>query len=332
MADEIKSSPPSGGGGGKASNKLAAFVKKNKALSAVLGLGGVYFLFKSLGGGTEGTAEGESEVVSGSYEGPTYPTSELSQEGVNGEINRIDEQIRELEDREIERETGKEHIDEKETPVGEPAVEVPATDVSPGKGGITVQGKFFAGATAQRIANKGESDGGKKWIEYVISFPGRQERWQFFTASGNWRRVNNSATGPGANKPGDTPRPQPGQQGGKPNGNPQPKPKQNPKSRPGLDNKKKVAPPNPGHGGGGGGGGGSAPTCPAGTANNIRHARNEMNRLQGEINSLNQQISQYPKAQARSGWISNRDHKQGERDRWKQVIENGQRQPGCAGV
>jgi hypothetical protein len=221
------STPTQGGSGGK----ISQFIKKNKTLSAVLGLGGLYFVYKELKKGSGGTVEAEPIEGAGTYLGPNSPTS-VSNEGTDEEINRAAEELRqEREDREnMESENTESHVEgsspEANQPSEAPAAEGPHTE---GGGGISIHGKEFQGATSYRIAKTGKTEGGKSYIEYAVTFPGRQEHWQYFTATGNWRQVKSSAGGPGSPKP-PTPTPKPHTPGG--GGNPQPKPEPKPKPKP----------------------------------------------------------------------------------------------------
>lgn len=284
MADSTPDSTTPKGGG-----KIGKFIRKNKTLSAVIGIAGVWFgwheLHKNSTGGEEGEVV-EGGGVSGSYEGPVPLTRELSHEGVDEEIGRVQEEVsEERRDREeMEREREENHIVPEgpfegvtEKPGGgfEPGeLEGPTTEVAAGQS-VTIHGRTFNGATSYHIAKTGESGGGKKYIEYAIQFPGRVEHWQYFTATGNWREANNSATGPGKNKK-PTPRPVKGPTGGggknKPTGGPVKNPpgggggnsgsgskpqKPHRKKPPSIGPAKPVSsPPSGGSSGGGGGGGG----------------------------------------------------------------------------
>jgi hypothetical protein len=248
MADGTPDTTTPKGGG-----KIARFIRKNKALSAVIGIAGVWFgwheLHKNSGGGEEG-----AEVVPGTYEGPVPRTSELSHEGVDEEINRVGEELgEERRDREeMEREREESHV-ESEGPsnpdVGggngpterEPGeLEGPTTEVGGGRS-VSIHGRTFNGATSYHIAKTGQTEGGKKYIEYAIQFPGRIEHWQYFTASGNWREVNNSATGGGQNKP-------PAKGGGGGGGKPAPGgPVKSPSPGGGGGGPKPTGTPNPNH-------------------------------------------------------------------------------------
>lgn len=343
--------------------KLSQFIKKNKTLTAVIAVVGGYFGYKELKKNSE---PGSVEVVEtpGQYEGPEYPSRELSQEGINGEINRIDEQIREIE--EMDKEGSESHVEsegESETPSGggspeAPAAEGPTTETN--AGGITIHGRFFAGATSSRIAGTGKL-GDKQYVEYVITFPGRQEHWQFFPASGNWREANNSATGPGKNKP---PAKNPGNGGGgggnqpvsgPPQTSPPAKDPANPNAvntgnrcvdggvgghtppagyhlyckngwiwrAPNASNKEGVSPgkPLPAPAPAPAP---AAPSCPAGTVANIQQNRNEVNRLTNEIQSL--------KANKPKGWAANVANKEGLRAQCQGAVDRGRAQPGCGNV
>lgn len=263
MADSSSTTPTPAGGGGKIRN----FIRKNKTLSAVIGIGAVWFgwheLHKNSEGGSPEAVEGEVVGTPATYGGPVPLTSELSHEGVDSEIETVREELRrEREEREeLERENKGDHI-ETEPGIGWPNElpderptnpEGPTSETGAGQS-VNIHGRTFGGATSYHIAGSGQTDGGKKYIEYAIQFPGRVEHWQYFTATGNWRETQNSAQGPGQNKKSGS--------GGSKSGGPKPnqpstgqaptkpsKPKQKPHISPAIP----VAAPNPGHSGGGGG-------------------------------------------------------------------------------
>lgn len=201
MADDIAT--PVGGG---KKGKLSAWIKKNKTLSIVIGAGGAYFLWHELHSApSEELAEEASETERGA---PLLP-NEISHEGVDEEITRVGEEVgREREEREEGENRGTEETVETEQP--ETVANEPGPDEGPGfepdvtespsqsSGGeqsVSIHGKTFHGAKGFRISRTGET-GGKKYIEYVIEFPGKNEHWQYFTATGNWRLANNSAATP----------------------------------------------------------------------------------------------------------------------------------------
>lgn len=345
MADATTSSPPetstSNGTGTKKKGGLLTFIKKNKTLSAVVGGIGGYLLYKMSKEKNEGgTTEPEGEVNQVAGEGGALAGDQAAAEFELGRSERIAEGSRqEVEEIEAEREEERAKRKEKEREgeeeekpgggePGEPTV--PGTgggtgggETEPAPGGapsVSIHGRNFPGATGSHIAKSGQTEGGKKYVEYAIQFPGKVEHWQHFTATGNWRQVAGSDTGGGANAPGPGNNPKPTQPpaggpatspGGKkkppkvgigpakPVAGPQPKPAPQP------------APPR-------------APTCDPGTVGNILHARGEVNRLQGEINNLQ---NSKPK-----GWAANVASKQATRDQFQQVIANGHAQPGCAAV
>ncbi len=255
MTDDANSTPTATKGSTKGGGKIRQFIRKNKTLSVVLGAGGLYFVYHELKKNNTGEEAVEGEVLggggsNGTYEGPVPLTRELSQEGVDEEVNRVSEELREeRQDREeMERENEESHIkNEEASPEGNSPGELegPTTEHAAGQS-VTIHGRTFQGATGYRIGNTGQTNGGKKYIEYVITFPGRQEHWQFFTATGNWRQVNNSGTGPGSNKP---PTNAPPKNDPPKNTPPKNKPKQKPKIGIGQGH--------PVSGGGGSGSGGS---------------------------------------------------------------------------
>lgn len=303
MTESTESAPsPSGGSGGK----IKAFIRKNKTLSIVAGVVGGYFALKELskgnGGGTadpEYNGEEYPEGVAAAAIGGPQNSTEVSHEAIDEEIADVRQEIA---DEEREREASEERIEQEnenkgegggpgETDPGGGATETPAAPSDPGGGGIAIHGKNFAGATSQRIAGSGQS-GNKKYVEYVITFPGRQEHWRYFTASGNWQKVNDSSDGPGANKPPTSQKPDPPKQAA-----PVTKP-----NKPGNPNKP-VTVVSP-----------AAPVAPATNSAEKAKARAEVNRLQGEINGLQGHIGQltdaiqsHPNAKQRGQWENERN-------------------------
>lgn len=208
--DTTTSSAPSEGDTKKKKGGLLTFIKKNKTLSAVVGAGGLYFLWKMRQEppGEVSAVEG-GEPPGGSQEG-LLQTGQLEQyETGRAERaeERAEEDTAELEaERTKEREQRKEEKEEREeekagkTPETEPGPtpEAPAP-TAPAEKSITIHGKVFKGATASHIAGSGQTTGGKKYIEYAITFPGRVEHWWYFTDSGNWSLAKNSAAPAGGN-------------------------------------------------------------------------------------------------------------------------------------
>jgi hypothetical protein len=206
---------------GKKKGGLITFIKKNKTLSAVVGAGGLYFLYKM---NTEksgsGSGEPEGEVAEISNEGGALAgtaqaaafelgRSERLAEGSHREVEEIEEEREE--ERRLRKETEKTHAEEAGEGEG-PSIS-PTTPSEPAEpvsaGGKTIHGREFAGATSSHIAKSGKTSGGKAYVEYAIQFPGRIEHWQYFPATGNWRRVSDSSSGGGANKPGPGTSPSP---------------------------------------------------------------------------------------------------------------------------
>jgi hypothetical protein len=156
----------------KGGSKLSQFIKKNKTLSAVIGLGGLYFLYKET---TKGASEGGAEVA-GEQEGgggsPGYPTGSLSNEGTDEEIHRVEEETREEKrereehERENENKEGGEPAEPAEPGGGGTGIESPAPEAPEPVGpepssGLTVNGKVFTGAIKSEIVGSGQSNGGK---------------------------------------------------------------------------------------------------------------------------------------------------------------------------
>lgn len=244
MADSPASSAPPVGGGAKG-NKFTQFIRKNKTLTIVGMVGGIYYLIKHSNSSSE---EPEGDITAAQYsEAGATPLNELGAVNSREEYNeanreieerereqreRLREEERELEERERERkEESKGNEKEPEESPGSGNTGEPPTS----EHGISIHGRDFPGATSSRIARSGQTDGNKSYIEYVITFPGRQERWQYFPATGNWRKVSGAAGHPA---PGG---------GGGSGGSPKP-----PKPKPPIG----IGPGHPAPGGGGGGGGG----------------------------------------------------------------------------
>jgi len=359
--------------GGK--GKLAQFVRKNKALSAVIAAVGGYVAYKEL---HKGNSE---EVIEGSVVGQGSGTP-------NGEYTPLDP-----EQEVVAGEPGEPGEPGEEGPEGPPGEEAPAPEGGEGgvggespehvpneitpvaaanKPGLTVNGKFFQNATGKTIVGSGESAGNKKWIEYRIDFPGSSQRWRYFPATGNWSKATDSKAGPTGSGQDSSKGNGAANKAGGGGGNPNP-PQNNP-SHPDAVNtgnqcinggvgphtapngyhlfcdngwiwRAKDAetpgsagsagppkPPPPVNVGGGGGGGGGNSNCPAGTVANIQHARNERDRLQDEINTINNNISAHPNAKERGAWEANREGKKQKRDEFQGAIDRGRQQPGCGNV
>lgn len=224
MADASTTAPdtttPSSNG--KKKGGLFTFIKKNKTLSAVVGVGGLYFLYKmnaeKPGSGTEPEGEvnaiaGEGGALAGDQAAAEYELgrSERIAEGSRSEVETIEQEQQEERERRKEEQKRQEEQEGKEpnpsspgTPEG--GTESPGTPSAPS---VNIHGKTFQGATGSHIAKTGQTEGGKKYVEYAVQFPGKVEHWQYFTATGNWRQVAGSNTGGGANKPGPGNNPKP---------------------------------------------------------------------------------------------------------------------------
>lgn len=342
--------------GGK--GKLAQFVRKNKALSAVIAAVGGYVVYKEIHKGSgeevlEGSVVGEgSGTPNGDYL-PLNPEEEV----VAGEPG----------------EPGEPGEEGPEGPPGEPAEkedggggvpnEVPDNSGGGGsKPGLTVNGHFFQGATGKTIVGSGESAGNKKWIEYRIDFAGSSQRWRYFPSTGNWSKVGDSKGGPtgsgqdsskgpgAANKPTA---PAVGVGGG----HALPPPPQHNPDHPDAVNTgnpcisggvgshaapngyhlfcdkgwiwraKDAAPkpkPTPAPAPAAPVAPAAPPSCPAGTVQNIQQNRAEVSRLTGEIQSL--------KASKPKGWAANVASKEANRNAAQGAVDRGRAQPGCGNV
>lgn len=377
---------PNSAGGER--GKLARFIRKNKALSAVVAVVGGYFAYRELHKNSE---EESGEVIEGSVtgsgEGPLLP-NEISNEGVDEEIGNVREEIsEEVKNREEDERIIEEENRERSEP-GESEAEIPAAEekepgsgngpvaapaeVIPASQGVSISGKEFAGATGKTIVGHGESAGGKKWIEYLINFPGGNQHWRYYTGSGNWEKVSDSKAGPTGSQPN------PAKGSGSANGisenTPVAAPPKNSKAHPNAINTgnpcinggvgehtaptgyhlfcengwiwrdKNVA---AGSSGGSSGGGSSpapapkapapvaapaSPVCPAGTVSNIQSSRAEVNRLTSEINQLQANISAHPKAAQVGEWRTNINNKQATREQFQGAVDRGHQVAGCGNV
>jgi hypothetical protein len=211
MADStLAPDTPSDGNKKQKKGGLGALIRKNKTLAAVLGAGGLYFLWKMKQepkDEVKAVGEGEGEGLQGAYEGTaTLAAYEVGRS--ERAVERAEEETAEMEAERIkEREKNKEEKEEKEeNKPGKPEPEPGPTSDSPSpsadSNGITLHGKNFPGATGSHIAGSGATPGGKKYIEYAVQFPGRVEHWRYFTATQNWQQVKNSAGGAGGNNTG----------------------------------------------------------------------------------------------------------------------------------
>jgi hypothetical protein len=243
---------------------LLTFIKKNKTLSGVVGGVGVYLLYKmnkeKSGESTSTEPEGEVNAIAGEG-GAAAGTAEAAAfelgraerlaEGSHNEVEEIEAEREEERARHKEEIRGKEVEEEGEgnepnptspasPPEGPAGAEPPATgSESPS---VNIHGRNFPGASSSHIAKTGQTEGGKKYVEYAIQFPGKVEHWQYFTGTGNWRQVSGSDTGGGANKPGPGNNPKPNTP---PAGGPATNPKGTPARKPkvGIGPAKPVAPP-----------------------------------------------------------------------------------------
>lgn len=217
MADSTTSTPSdTGGTKSKGKGGIKAFIRKNKTLSAVAGVGGLYFLWKMRqeppGEPTVPLNEEATEGAASSLEGTASlaayevgrserATERAEEDSAEMEAERIKEREKNKEEKEEREEnspplvTGPDTISEPPLPDPGPTSESPSP--SAGTNGISLHGKSFPGATGSHIAKTGQTVGGKKYVEYAVQFPGRVEHWQYFTETGNWRQVNNTASGAG---------------------------------------------------------------------------------------------------------------------------------------
>jgi hypothetical protein len=219
MAESTTTDAPPSGGKGKGGIK--AFIRRNKTLSAVAGVGGIYFLWKMRqepAGEVKAIGEGEGEEGAASGLGGTAELAAYEVGRAERAQERTAEDLEELETESRERENKakeeKQEAEEERQPGGSskepepgPSAENPSpeTNVNPAEpASIRINGKVFKGATSSHIAKAGKTTGGLEYVEYAIQFPGRVEHWQYFTSTGNWRQVKNSAGGVAANnnKPG----------------------------------------------------------------------------------------------------------------------------------
>lgn len=200
--------PASDKGEKKGKGGIKAFIKKNKTLSAVAGVGGIYFLWKMRqepAGEVHAVGEGEEPSpdagLGGTAELAAYEVgrAERAQERTSEDLQELEDENRaRIEKEKQAREEAEEERDNaRKSPEPGPADESPSPTA--GANGISIHGKTFKAATSSHIANSGKTTGGKKYVEYAIQFPGRVEHWQYFTDTGNWRQVKNSAGGAAGN-------------------------------------------------------------------------------------------------------------------------------------
>jgi hypothetical protein len=196
------------GDGKKSKGGIKAFIRKNKTLTAVAGLGGLYFIWKMrqehaevtpAGEAGELTSEGQGLIQSGQLEQYETGRAERAEERAESDTAEIEDELRR------EKEKNKEEKEEKEEKGSPEPKETPepAPSATPAGTGVSLHGKNFPGATGSHVAKTGQTTGGKKYVEYAIQFPGRIEHWQYFTDTGNWRQVRGSSGAAGGqNKTG----------------------------------------------------------------------------------------------------------------------------------
>lgn len=204
--DSTTNSPSTNGDTKKKKGGLLTLIKKNKTLSAVVGAGGLYFLWK-MRQEPPGEVSAVEETPGGSQEG-LLQTGQLEQyETGRAERaeERAEEDTAELEaERTKEREKNKEEKEEREenSPKEREVEPGPISDSPAPKKeekSLTIHGKTFKGAIASHVAGAGQTTGGKKYVEYAITFPGRVEHWRYFTDSGSWSLAKNSSAAAGGN-------------------------------------------------------------------------------------------------------------------------------------
>lgn len=213
---------------------LVKWVKKNKLVAALLAGLGVLFIAKKGADGGEGgsTITDEEGEASGASVVQLVPVTSPPTEEYEKEYPESEQPYQEP----------PEVIVPEPAPVAEPP-ETPEAPVgaAPPESKVVLHGKTFNGATGSTIRDKG-TVAGKQFVEYVITYPGRQEVWRYFTATGNWRKASNTKEGAAGNKGGSgkPPRPNPNPQ---PNPQPKPKPKPKPNPPPSIAPAKPVAAP-----------------------------------------------------------------------------------------
>jgi hypothetical protein len=316
--------------------KITSWVKKNKMVAALVAGGAALLLIKK--GSGEGAhiinSEGEEEGASSIQLVPVSVSKSSAEEfEPPEEAERPEIPEREEEEQPVQ--------EEKEEPAGAEPPEPPEASQPPPVTtghGVIIHGREFPAATSFKQTRNGKDQKGS-YIEYLVEFPGFTQRWHYYPNSNDWIKAGDSRESGGGSKPpikspppNKTP-PPPGNGGGG-GGQPTPKPTPKPPMRKppiGVGPGHPVGKP-PAGGGGGGGGGGGAPVCPAGTVQNIQQNRAEVQRLQGEINTLQSYIAAHPNAKQVPEWRANIANKQQVRDQCQGAVDRGRAQPGCGGV
>lgn len=186
-------SPPLQRGG----NKISSFIKRNKLLVGAGAVGGGVLLLSNRGSGeSDGQiidSEGNEGFVS---DGPVQlvPVAGAPSEGSDDfDIEPNDDQP--ISDEIVEPEPGTTVI--VNVPANTTGAGAPVNPPKSAGSGVTINGRFFAGAKSHRIVGT-QRAGGDTYQIHLIDFPGRNEYWWFYTGGPNRGRWTGPHRSPGS--------------------------------------------------------------------------------------------------------------------------------------
>lgn len=197
--------------------KIKNWIKNNKMLAGVLGLGAGFFFLSHKGGGGDASippvaGSGPISQADESYTSPgpyDYTTPTTGGSGVDygdtpgstGDEAGPDDDGEQASPTSPGTVTVVVQTPEATTTAGSTSVDNPTSTPAPSGGqtataqqGITVAGKFFAGATSSTMTGGSKNQYGTYMI-HAIRFPGRIEYWWHYTqgpSSGKWTGPHNS--------------------------------------------------------------------------------------------------------------------------------------------
>lgn len=181
-------------------SRITAWIRQNK-LAAVAVVGGAFLFMAKKGNGDDGGGDSFSEGGElddgGGSSVITVPVGIEPSDYDNEDVYDVSgDAYAEGIERGLDL---AETAAEKDELAGGDQPATPTTPPAPDKTGITVQGRFFRGATSYTISNVD----GQGWTEYVIRFPGHTERWQ--VKNGVWKSGwdNPTVTVPATTQPKD---------------------------------------------------------------------------------------------------------------------------------